>query len=169
MGNVLTLLAGQSARHPGLADLAWDIQGQRAKADLERLARMYREPDPDRPGTSTLVIQKAPPTAPWIERLHADGWKRRTLHASGPGWLLCAFLEDGDASLTVLGFQLTLPDGRYWEDAESHSATDYFSPEPPPLGRSKAAQALSKEYMDRLGSGDWDGWTATPFIAAKEA
>ena len=159
----LQALHEQDQSVEGLADLPWSVVGGGAVADLDRLARTYMR------GT-TLVVEPAPEPLPWVNRLRDVGWHRRTLPVSVPGWIIAAdYLVDGARLLRVQGYTSKLPDGTDWHDAEPHSSMDYFSPPPPPLGRSKVAKALAQEWQDRLRRSDWDGWTATPFIEAKTA
>lgn len=159
----LTLLHQQAQHVPELPDLPWRIQGNTAVASLDDLGRVYRR-------GRTLIVEQAPEPLPWVNRLHAVGWHRRTLPVSVPGWIIAAdYLVDGARLLRVQGYTSKLPDGTDWHDAEPHSSMDYFSPPPPPLGRSKAAKALTYDWYARLSTGDWDGWTATPFIEAKTA
>lgn len=160
--NWLTLLHQQAQHVPELPDLPWRIQGNTAVASLDDLGRVYRR-------GRTLIVEQAPEPLPWVNRLHAVGWRRCSLPIPVPGWVIAAELAGGDTVLRVQGTTLRLPDGTDWHDAEPHSSMDYFSPPPPPLGRSKVAKALAQEWQDRLRRSDWDGWTATPFIEAKTA
>jgi hypothetical protein len=168
MANVIELLAQQTGAIPGLATLKWDISGSEAIADLERLGRIGSYFDQAK-GGKVLVIIKPPPTLPWMNALAAAGWSLSDLPNSGWGWTLAATLRAADAVLRVQGFQSTLPDGTSYDDAAPHSTMAYFSPPPPPLGRSKAARALLREWGDRMRSGDWGGWTATPLPVLSDA
>jgi hypothetical protein len=167
MVSVVALLAEQEARIPELAGLEWDITGQTAVADLDRLIKMYTVTDRTK-GGRVLVVEKGPDTLNLVQCLHAAGWKRGTAPCSTPGWVLTASITQGGATVRVQGYADELPDGTDCFDAEPHSTMDYWSPAPPPLGRSNAAKALSKEYMDRMATGDWDNWTATPFHLAPQ-
>ena len=153
----LQALHEQDQSVEGLADLPWSVVGGGAVADLDRLARTYMR------GT-TLVVEPAPEPLPWVNRLRDVGWHRRTLPVSVPGWIIAAdYLVDGARLLRVQGYTSKLPDGTDWHDAAPHSTMDYFSP-PPPEMRGRGWHARSREWNDRLVSGDWAGWVHTPFI-----
>lgn len=153
----LALLHEQAQQVPELPDLPWRVKDGVAVADLEQLGRMYRV------GT-TLHVLPPPEPLPLINRLRAVGWHRRTYPAVVPGWIIGAELSRDGAMLRVWGSTLSLPDGTSFEDAAPHSTMDYFSPPPPPPGSSKRAKVLSEDWHNRLGTDDWEGWTATPFI-----
>lgn len=169
--NAATLLTAQLAAFPGLNALKWTLAGDEATATLNELGGMHLRPgDPakgERPGSQTLVIVPAPRALPTMEPLRANGWRIWGGHAPVPGfWDMTAEIADGPARVRLHGVMTVRTDGTPWEEAPPHAASCYFSPPPPELGYSKAAEALSAEWMDRLARHDWTGWEATPLPPA---
>lgn len=127
------LLAGECDRIPVLAELAWDIRGTRAVADLHRLESTRIE------GT-TLVIDAAPDALPLINELHAAGWLR---DGESGGWLweLTATLTRGPCTLQVTGSTITPP------EHSNPGVPWYFAPAPPQLPARTSAR-FRREYQE---------------------
>jgi hypothetical protein len=147
VNTAIGLLARESNRLPVLADLPWTIDGGNAVADLEALTDVRTRP--------------APPTLSMMALLHAAGWKLGDEPTPTPMWRLTATVTDGPVSLTVKGYQHTLPDGTEFRDAPAHATGSYWSP-PPPEMRGRGWKARLREWNDRYPRGDWKDWTHTP-------
>lgn len=109
------LLAGECDRIPVLARLPWDIQGDRAVADLHRLMSTRFD-------GRTLLIDPAPDALPVVNELHAAGWLRDGICGAWM-WDLTATLTRGRCTLQVTGSTITPPEHR--------AVPWYFAPAPP--------------------------------------
>lgn len=116
---VMHLLAGECDRISGLGSLSWDVQGDRAVADLHRLTKTTLYGD-------TLLIDAGPDALPVVNELHTAGWLRDGAPA-GWMWELSATLRRGGCTLHVCGTTITPPEhcnaGVPW----------YFAPRPPEI------------------------------------
>lgn len=101
---------------PDFAFIPWTVEEDVAVGDLGDLLMK-----------KSLVVD----ALPYVNALHAMGWKRRG-YSWNPGiWKLTAYLRRGGAEVRLRGTTCQIPG--------NNGAVPYFAPNPPPLVRGKKA------------------------------
>jgi hypothetical protein len=114
----------------------WSIRGNTAVLDWDSMGDIYVK------GTTLMVVPR-PDFIPFTEELKAEGWKRGSEHLTGGGgWLVYAYLRDGDAEIRVQASEF------YDKWPEKRGAVPFFAPPPPALPR----------RMNKKWKAEYDVW-----------